>query len=42
LGRPAPWAAAAESDLRALALVTNDAERRFLTRRLHEVQSQRP
>jgi RNA polymerase sigma-70 factor (ECF subfamily) len=35
---------AAESYKRALALVTNDAERRFLERRLQEVQSmiQRP
>jgi RNA polymerase sigma-70 factor (ECF subfamily) len=30
---------AAESYKRALALVTNDAERRFLERRLKEVQS---
>jgi RNA polymerase sigma-70 factor (ECF subfamily) len=36
LGSPA---AAAESYARALALVTNDAERRFLERRLREVQS---
>jgi RNA polymerase sigma-70 factor (ECF subfamily) len=38
LGEPAP---AAESYERALKLVTNEAERRFLTRRLHEVQSGR-
>lgn len=31
---------AAESYLRALALVTNDSERRFLERRLRQVQSQ--
>jgi RNA polymerase sigma-70 factor (ECF subfamily) len=38
LGRTA---AAAESYQRALKLVTNDAERRFLERRLHEVQAGR-
>ena len=32
-------AEAAKSYARALALVTNDAERRFLERRLHEVTS---
>jgi len=32
------WDAAAESYARALALVTNDAERRFLERRLREVR----
>jgi RNA polymerase sigma-70 factor (ECF subfamily) len=30
---------AAKSYLKALALVTNDSERRYLQRRLHEVQS---
>jgi RNA polymerase sigma-70 factor (ECF subfamily) len=37
LGSPSE---AAESYLRALALVTNDSERRFLERRLRQVQSQ--
>jgi RNA polymerase sigma-70 factor, ECF subfamily len=37
LGSPAE---AAESYLRALSLVTNDSERRFLERRLRQVQSQ--
>jgi RNA polymerase sigma-70 factor (ECF subfamily) len=35
-GFPVP---AAESYVRALALVTNDSERRFLERRLREVQA---
>jgi RNA polymerase sigma-70 factor (ECF subfamily) len=40
LRRLGSWQAAAESYERALALVTNDAERRFLERRLREVRSQ--
>jgi RNA polymerase sigma-70 factor (ECF subfamily) len=40
LRRLGSWQAAAESYARALALVTNDAERRFLERRLREVRSQ--
>ena len=39
LRRLGSWQAAAESYERALALVTNDAERRFLERRLREVRS---
>jgi RNA polymerase sigma-70 factor, ECF subfamily len=38
LRRVRSWDAAAESYARALALVTNDAERRFLERRLREVR----
>jgi len=39
LRRLGSWAEAAKSYTRALALVTNDAERRFLERRLREVES---
>ena len=39
LRRAGSAAEAAKSYARALALVTNDSERRFLERRLHEVQS---
>ena len=39
LRRIGHWTEAAESYGRALALVTNDSERRFLERRLREVQS---
>jgi len=38
LRRLGSWQAAGESYARALALVTNDAERRFLERRLREVE----
>jgi len=41
LRRLGSTAEAAKSYTRALALVTNDAERRFLERRLHEVTSGR-
>ena len=40
LRRLGSWQPAADSYERALALVTNDAERRFLERRLREVRSQ--
>jgi RNA polymerase sigma-70 factor, ECF subfamily len=40
LRRIGSMAEAAKSYARALALVTNDSERRFLERRLHEVQTQ--
>ena len=40
LRRLGAWAAAEDSYARALALVTNDAERRFLARRLDEVRAQ--
>jgi RNA polymerase sigma-70 factor, ECF subfamily len=40
LRRLGSMAEAATSYARALALVTNDSERRFLERRLHEVQAQ--
>jgi RNA polymerase sigma-70 factor, ECF subfamily len=39
LRRLGSWEEAAQSYTRALALVTNDSERRFLERRLREVQS---
>jgi RNA polymerase sigma-70 factor (ECF subfamily) len=39
LRRSGSWAEAAKSYARAVALVTNDSERRFLERRLREVQS---
>ena len=39
LRRLGSWQAAGESYARALALVTNDAERRFFDRRLREVES---
>jgi len=39
LRRLGSWQGAGESYARALALVTNDAERRFLERRLREVES---
>jgi RNA polymerase sigma-70 factor, ECF subfamily len=39
LRRLGSWQAAGESYARALVLVTNDAERRFLERRLREVES---
>lgn len=39
LRRSGSWAEAAKSYRQALALVTNDSERRFLERRLREVQS---
>jgi RNA polymerase sigma-70 factor (ECF subfamily) len=39
LRRSESWAEAAKSYAKALALVTNDSERRFLERRLREVQS---
>src|SRR5205085_11876062 len=39
LRRLGSWYSAAESYERALALVTNDAERRFLERRLREVRT---
>ena len=39
LRRLGSWQAAAESYARALTLVTNDAERRFLERRLREVEN---
>jgi RNA polymerase sigma-70 factor, ECF subfamily len=38
LGRIGASAGAVKSDARALTLATNDAERRFLERRLREVQ----
>jgi len=41
LRRLGSWQPAADSYERALALVTNDAERRFLERRLREVRSQK-
>lgn len=42
LRRAGSFAAAADSYERALALVTNDSERRFLARRLREVQGSAP
>ena len=41
LRRPGSAAEAAKSYEKALKLATNDAERRFLERRLHEVQEKR-